>query len=125
MENVEVETYEKIYSKWLLDASPNKGTREDYLARKLADGWRVTDDGKGIWRSIDALGLPTDNTPAPPVSADFLEGAMANAQDAHEGVDTVVSGFAQEIPHEEFSKLIDDHVEEHVMEATGESTSQP
>jgi hypothetical protein len=62
--NAEQISLEGLHAQYLRDQSPNKGTEEDYLERKLADGWRRSDDGKSIWRLMNATGGVT-NTPDP------------------------------------------------------------
>lgn len=62
---VEQLTLEALHAQYMRDQSPNKGTEEDYLERKLADGWRRSSDGQGIWRLIDRTGGGLTNSPDP------------------------------------------------------------
>lgn len=93
---IEEMDYQAVYSQWLSDKSPNKGTEEDYLARKLADGWRVAESGASIWRPIDNLGLATTNQPASAVNPGFIEAAIQSGRDKH--IESERKGYMTEPP---------------------------
>lgn len=76
-------TYRDVYAAWLEDKSPNKGSEQDFLARKLADGWRISDSGNSIWRPVNNLGLGTTNQPAPNVGPEEIAAAIKAGHDAH------------------------------------------